>query len=150
MQYSAAPRSTQQTGFTLIEIIIAVGVIALLTAMAYPSYNSYSARGRLAEGMAALSNLRLQTEQRYQDDRTYVASGTCAVAAPANKHFTFTCSNATATTYTWTAKSKADIGLGSANSYTYSVDENGNHKTLAYQGNSININCWQTSKSTSC
>ena len=149
MQYPATTRSTQ--GFTLIEILIVMAIMGFLTAVAYPAYSDYSARGRMAEGASALANLRLQTEQTYQNTRSYAAAGSpCTNAAPTNKYFTFACSDLAATTYTWTATNKANVGLGSASSYTYTVNENGSKKTLAYEGSTININCWQTSHSTSC
>jgi len=149
MQAPVTTRSTQ--GFTLIELLIVMGIVGFLTAVAYPAYSDYSARGRMAEGASLLTNLRLQTEQSYQDSRSYSAAGTpCTDAAPTNKYFTFACSNLAATTYTWTATSKANVGLGSVSSYIYTINENGNKKTLAYNGGSTNMNCWQTSHSTSC
>ena len=39
----------RQAGFTLIEIMIAVVVIGILTAIALPSYNGYMMRARLSE-----------------------------------------------------------------------------------------------------
>lgn len=142
-------QSITNKGFTLIELLITLVVISILSVIAYPSYSQYSTRGRLADGIAELSNLRLRIEQNYQDDRTYLKAGTadeCVIDAPANLYFTFVCSNATATTYTWTASSKSGIGLGAADAYQYSIDDNGNQKTITFDGQAVAKNCWMSSK----
>lgn len=64
---SARPRParTRSRGFTLIEAVIVVGVIALLTSLALPSFNDMMARARLraaAEDLAlGLGNARLES-----------------------------------------------------------------------------------------
>ena len=42
-----------QRGFTLIELMIVVAVVGILSAIAYPSYQEYVAKGRRADGKAA-------------------------------------------------------------------------------------------------
>ena len=44
-------------GFTLLELMIAVVVVASLAAVAYPSYQSYAGRGYRAEAHTALHRL---------------------------------------------------------------------------------------------
>lgn len=41
--------------FTLVEILIVVGIIALLTAIAVPSYNEYLKRGRVSKAQAQIT-----------------------------------------------------------------------------------------------
>ena len=68
-------------GFTLIELMIVVGIIAILAAIAIPSYSEYVRRSRITEAVSALSGMRVQMEQYFQDNRTYAgacASGTVA------------------------------------------------------------------------
>lgn len=129
------------SGFTLIELVIAMAVVALLAAVAIPAYNDFTSRGKLAEGMANLSNLRLQMEQYYSDNRTYRnAAGACAVADFNGNDFAFTCQTASATTFTWTATSLSGLGSGA---YQYSIDQNGTRKTLKYDGAASASQCWE-------
>ena len=51
-------------GFTLIELMIVVAIIALLSAIAYPAYTDSVRKGKRAEGRAALLDL-LQQQERY-------------------------------------------------------------------------------------
>jgi len=128
-------------GFTLIELVIAMAIVALLAAVAIPAYSDFTTRSKLAEGMGNLSNLRLQMEQYYQDNRSYrTATGACPIADFNGNDFAFTCSASTATTYTWTATSLAGLGAGH---YQYNIDQDGNRKTLTFNGASSTSTCWE-------
>ena len=61
-------------GFTLIELMIAVAIIAILAAIAIPSYSEYVRRGRVTEAISALSGMRVKMEQYFQDNRTYAGA----------------------------------------------------------------------------
>ena len=62
-----------ERGFTLIEIMIVVAIIAVLAAFALPQYRDYVLRGQLVEASNGLSALRANMERYYQDNRTYAA-----------------------------------------------------------------------------
>jgi len=64
-------------GFTLIEVMIVVGVIGILSAIAFPSYNQYVQRTHRANARAAL----LQTAQWLE--RAATAQGSYPAAAAA-------------------------------------------------------------------
>src|SRR5688500_3851726 len=55
----------KQHGFTLIELMIAMAVMAILAAVAMPAYNDYVRRGMLVEATNNLSDMRVRMEQFY-------------------------------------------------------------------------------------
>ena len=73
------PRATKkQQGFTLIELMIVVAVVAILSAIAYPSYTEYIRRGHRADARAGL----LQAQQWLE--RAATASGVYPTTLPAS------------------------------------------------------------------
>lgn len=65
----------QHRGFTLIEVMIVVAIVAILSAIALPSYQEYIRRGHRAEARAAL----LQAAQWLE--RAATATGTYPLTA---------------------------------------------------------------------
>ncbi|MCC6532969.1 MAG: prepilin-type N-terminal cleavage/methylation domain-containing protein [Burkholderiales bacterium] len=58
-------------GFTLIELMIVVAVVALLAAVAFPSYRDHVARGQRSQGQQLLSDIAQRQEQMLLDRRQY-------------------------------------------------------------------------------
>ena len=67
-------------GFTLIEMLMVVAMVAILTAIALPAYNGYVNRSKIKTVQADLVALSLNFENRYQRQLSYPPpSGTGSV-----------------------------------------------------------------------
>jgi type IV pilus assembly protein PilE len=55
--------------------MIVVAIIAILAAIAYPSYRDYVIRGALVDATNGLSAVRADMEKHFQDNRTYASVG---------------------------------------------------------------------------
>jgi prepilin-type N-terminal cleavage/methylation domain-containing protein len=116
-------RHGRSKGFTLIELMIVVAIVAILTTIAYPNYRDYVIRGQLVDGTTALAALRANMERYYQDNRTYITSAAfpspCAAAPYTAGRFTITCPTTTLTTFTLQAQGTA----GDLTGFQFTVDQ---------------------------
>ncbi len=63
-------------GFTLLELMIVVAVVAILAAIAIPSYQSSIAKSRRADAQSALQGFAQAMERFHTQNATYVGAGT--------------------------------------------------------------------------
>lgn len=141
-----------QGGFTLIELMIAVAILGIILAIAFPSYKDSVTRSRIAEATGTLATTRVQLEQYYQDNRNYGStSSACGVAMPSNAYFTLSCnwgSGGTSQGFLLTATGKSSAGMSG---YTFTVDHNNAQVTTAFDGASgLPASCWLQRKGQTC
>jgi type IV pilus assembly protein PilE len=99
-------------GFTLIEMLITIAIVALLATVAYPSYRDYIIRSQVPEATSELAVRQVRLEQWFQDRRTYVGSTACGDDTT-HKFFDFSCADVTAAGYTLRASGKGSMnGIG--------------------------------------
>jgi type IV pilus assembly protein PilE len=78
----------EQSGFTLIELMITVAIVAILGAVAYPVYTSQIAKGKRAECRSGLMQSMQQQERYYTQYNVYAAfTQASASAAKISKWF---------------------------------------------------------------
>jgi type IV pilus assembly protein PilE len=122
----------KQSGFSLIELMITVVVVAVLAAIAYPSYQDHLRKGRRASAQAFMMEIANRQQQYLLDARGYAIGSTALTAlnitTPSDvaAHYSLTVEPSAPTTppsYTITATptSTAQIADGAL--------------TLDYQGN---------------
>jgi type IV pilus assembly protein PilE len=138
-------------GFTLIELMIAVAIIAILAAIAIPSYSEYVRRGRVTEAISGLSGMRVKMEQYFQDNRTYVGAcmpGTVA-PKPVSANFTYDCPTLAAGAYTITATGNPGSSM---EGFKYSIDDQNTRTTVMTAPSTwpSNGGCWVLRRDGSC
>lgn len=137
-------------GFTLIELLITVAIVGILAAIALPAYNQYVMRGKLTEAYSNLLAARIQAEQWYQDNRTYIGVPSPTVSA---KYFGAPAlSNSAATTYTWTVSGNAGSDV---EGLAFTIDQNNTRASTATgpaaaKGWAGNASCWIVRKNGGC
>jgi len=136
-------------GFTLIEIMITVAIIAILAAVGYPSYADFVRRGKITEAISGLSSVRVNMERWFQDNRTYAGGCNANVLPPATTNFSFACEGTPdALTYVVAAQ-----GLGSMAGFKYTVNQSNGKSTAALPAGWTTPNpngCWALKKDGSC
>lgn len=72
-------------GFTLIELMIVVAIVAILASIAYPAYTDSVLKGKRAQARTALLDLMQQQERYMTQNNTYLAfTNTGGTTVPAN------------------------------------------------------------------
>jgi type IV pilus assembly protein PilE len=105
-------------GVTLVELMIAVAILAVIAAVAFPAYNGYTKTARETEGWNNLRSMEVAQEEFFLENNTYFAGATAAAleaasgnlwhaaeAAEADRNFTYS-AVINATGYTLTATGK--------------------------------------------
>jgi type IV pilus assembly protein PilA len=63
-------RHSRSKGFTLIELMIVITVIAIILTLALPTYSDYSIRAKISEGLSVAAAAKTATSASCQEDRT--------------------------------------------------------------------------------
>lgn len=138
----------RQLGFTITEIIVALGMVSIITAVGVPVYSGYVTRSKVPSGLDALSGMATRLEQYYQDTGSY-GTTTCgngyAMPTPSSSYGQLSCSLSNA----GQGFELTVTGQGALNGYKYSINHRGERKTLAHPKGTPSGNCW-TIKGATC
>lgn len=133
-----------QTGFTLIELMITLVVLAILSAIAFPAYQSYVLKTRRSDAYAALAQDQTIMERCYAQNFAY-NNAACPATFPASpqKYYSIAVSNQTVSTYTLTATPQGPQASDTACA-AISVDQANQKSAQDASGNTSTSTCWNT------
>jgi len=129
-----AHRATRESGFTLIELMIAVAIVAILAAIAVPAYNDQVRKTRRALAKGELMSVVQSKERFHSLNGTYVGSACGDVV----DFYTVTCADVTATAFTATATPTGDQ-LNDARCLALSINQQG---IRTVTGSGTVADCW--------
>lgn len=131
-------KTGKESGFTLIEIMIALVIVGILVGFALPNYSAYTTNARRTDAQVALRSAAQSLERCRTETFTYVG---CAYDDESpDGYYGLTDANMTATTYTLTATPVA--GKSQANDVkctTLVLEQDGAGTST---GTGTNGECW--------
>ena len=145
-------------GFSLIELMIALVIASILSAVAIPAYRDYLLRVNIPEATGGLLLTAMRLEQYYQDHQSYApsvlptagAANPCGIALPPVGQFTFDCRAAQGgQSFLLTASGTAG---GAMAAFTYTLDQQGQASTTALPEawGQIPATCWIAKRGGQC
>ena len=67
-----------KNGFTLIEMMITLGILGIVASIAIPAYNGYITTAKMSEASNNLASLRLAQEEFFLENNDYFTGGNAA------------------------------------------------------------------------
>lgn len=97
-------------GFSMLELMVAIAIVAILAAIAIPSYLSYIRSSRRSDAVQTLLSIQLQQEKYRLNNNSYgsLAQVWGGVTTSSEGYYTLDISGTSATGYTLTATATGD------------------------------------------
>jgi type IV pilus assembly protein PilE len=115
-------------GFTLIELMIAVAIVAILASVAYPSYQNAQVKNRRSMAQATLLDVAQRQQQYLMDNRAF-ASTTSAVGvtvpSDVSTYYTIGITVSSSLPPAFTATATPVAGRSQVSDGTLSINQNG-------------------------
>lgn len=128
-------------GFTVIELMIVLVIVAILLALAYPSYVQYVRKANRGDAQQILMNWSINQEIWRSNNPTYADADD--IPLPTHDKFTFSLGGApTATTYLLQARADGDQAKDKAKDGSY-CGGNGTLMTINQNGVKSPAGCWE-------
>jgi type IV pilus assembly protein PilE len=130
---TAIVTASRSDGFTLMELMITVAVIALLARIAFPSYVEYFKRGHRSAAQSLMLDLANREQQYLLDNRSFIGGGASAVTTllpigvpqEVSAYYTVTITATAGPPPTFEVKATPKAGTVMAGESPFTLDQNG-------------------------
>jgi len=128
-------------GFTLIEMMVVVAIIAIITAAVLPMFEHYLQEGRRADAMAVLSSDQQILNSCYAQTYSYTSSSCAPIATTSPEGFYTVQPTLSAQAYTLVATPVGDQ-VNDTTCAQFSVDNTGTRAAQSAGGTDTTATCW--------
>lgn len=145
-------------GFTLIELMIALAIVAILAAIALPAYKQQIMKSRRTDAITALMDMAAREERWYSTNNSYTGypnpatsllnlgytstvSGGVLVPSATNATYLITATGASSSTYSLTATPQGNQGTDACGVYT--LNQAGTQGNTPPTGVTLPTDCWR-------
>ena len=142
--------SCAQRGFTLVEVVVVAAIVAILLAIAVPTYSDIMRSARRADAMAALLEIQLAQEKWRANNVTYTTVlanlGMSSGKSPDGYYDIVFNAAATATTFTASASAPDSSPQDNDDCGMFTVNQNGLDTSGTYKDENSNYadaRCWK-------
>ncbi|EGF31960.1 Type IV pilus biogenesis protein PilE [Oxalobacteraceae bacterium IMCC9480] len=139
-----------QHGFTLVELMIVVAIVAILASIAYPSYTQQVRKGRRVDAKSAILELAAREEKFFATNNQYSLSGTAlnygsdfpiSLITGGNTSYALNITQATVSDYTITATPVGDQVADACNTFVFNNFGVQSNRTAGGSANTT-TGCW--------
>ena len=132
-------KQAKPRGFTLIELMIVVAIVAILAMVALPSYLDTLQKGRRADAMAALLKVQLALEKYRATHTGFASLSTLGLGTRSpDGHYQLEMSSSSSSTYRVTATPVTGGKQAGDPCGTFAVNQDGPD----YSGSYADARCW--------
>lgn len=147
-------RRSRQTGFTLIELMITIAIVAILAAIVIPSYNAQVRKTRRSDAINTLMQIAQELERCRSDTNSYTVASGCqnynvdpddnALPRLSQQQYYRITAVQNAADYTLTANPVANGVQDDDNQCDqFTLTQTGGRAVEDADGNDTTTNCWQ-------
>jgi type IV pilus assembly protein PilE len=134
----------RQRGFSLIELLVTLGIVAVLAAIAYPSYIQYTRRGNRTDATRNMMLMAQGLERCYSQAFTYAgcAGVPAGTANTPQGYYKITVAVPSASQFTLTAVPNGKPQSGDAPCQSFTLSSAGAQSALDSGGADSSGTCW--------